>query len=210
MSIYATVQDIQTLKRPLTAAEQARAEALLPVVSSLIRYEAKKTGRDFDEMIMRSELCPCVDEYEGDGVKVTFTLGYTANQVISVTLDGASVPADAYAVVNNQITFTDAPEGHVVVLYDYRALADVARGVTCDVVMRELNTPGQQLPATSYSETAGSISQSFSLPNSSGSIKLWPSDLKALGLKRQKIDSLDLWTNKGGAYFPPPRPRKLR
>lgn len=209
MSIYATVQDIQELKRPLTAAEQARAEALLPVVSSLIRYEAKKTGRDFDEMIMRSELCPCVDEYDGDGVKVTFTLSYTPNEIISVTLDGASVPADAFTVSNNQITFTTAPEGHVVVLFDYRALADVARGVTCDVVMRELNTPGQQLPATSFSESAGSVSQSFSLPNSSGSIKLWPSDLKALGLKRQKVDSLDLWTNKHGGCFPPP-PGKLR
>lgn len=205
MSIYATVQDIQELKRPLTAAEQARAEALLPVVSSLIRYEAKKTGRDFDEMIMRSELCPCVDEYEGDGVLLSFTLSYKPNQVVSVTVNGAILPSDAFAVVNSQITFTEAPNGHVVVLYDYRALADVARGVTCDIVMRELNTPGNMLPTTSYSEGAGNMSQSFSLPNSSGSIKLWPSDLKALGLKRQKIDSLDLWTNKQGLCFPPPR-----
>lgn len=205
MSIYATVQDIQELKRPLTAAEQARAEALLPVVSSLIRYEAKKTGRDFDEMIMRSELCPCVDEYEGNGELLSFTLSYKPNQVISVTVNGAILPSDAFAVVNNEITFTEAPNGHVVVLYDYRALADVARGVTCDIVMRELNTPGNMLPTTSYSEGAGNMSQSFSLPNSSGSIKLWPSDLKALGLKRQKIDSLDLWTNKQGLCFPPPR-----
>ena len=205
MSIYATVQDIQELKRPLTAAEQARAEALLPVVSSLIRYEAKKTGRDFDEMIMRSELCPCVDEYEGNGELLSFTLSYKPNQVVSVTVNGAILPSDAFAVVNSQITFTEAPNGHVVVLYDYRALADVARGVTCDIVMRELNTPGNMLPTTSYSEGAGNMSQSFSLPNSSGSIKLWPSDLKALGLKRQKIDSLDLWTNKQGLCFPPPR-----
>ena len=209
MSIYATVQDIQTLKRPLSAAEQTRAEALLPVVSSLIRYEAKKTGRDFDQMIMQSELCPCVDEYEGDGILTAFTLSYYPNSIVAITLDGALVNSDAYAVSNNVVTFTDAPSGHIVVLYDYRALADVARGVTCDVVMRELNTPGQQLPATSYSESAGSVSQSFSLPNSSGSIKLWPSDLKALGLKRQKIDSLDLWTNKGAAFCPPP-PRRLR
>lgn len=208
MSIYATVEDIQTLKRPLTASEQERAEALLPVVSSLIRYEAKKTGRDFDEMVMRSELCPSVDEFTGDGTQTTFALTYTPNAIINVAINGASVAADAYSVANNQITFTDAPNGPVVVLYDYRALADVARGVVCDVIMRELNTPGTQLPATSYSETAGSVSQSFSLPNSSGSIKLWPSDLKALGLKRQKVDALDLWTNKGAAYWP--HPRKLR
>lgn len=209
MSNYATVEDIQKLKRPLTAAEQERAEALLPVVSSLIRYEAKKTGRDFDEMIMRSELCPNVDEYDGDGEETTFKLTATPNSVLNITVNGASVPAEAFTVSGDEITFTDAPNGHVVVLYDYRALADVARGVTCDVVMRELNTPGQQLPATSFSESAGSVSQSFSLPNSSGSIKLWPSDLKALGLKRQKVDALDLWTNKGAAYCPPPF-RRLR
>ena len=209
MSNFATVEDIQTLKRPLTASEQERAEALLPVVSSLIRYEAKKTGRDFDEMIMRSELCPDVDEFEGDGIKTMFELTAQPNSVINITLNGEILPVEAYVVSGNQITFTDAPNGHIVVLYDYRALADVARGVTCDVIMRELNTPGQQLPATSYSESAGSVSQSFSLPNSSGSIKLWPSDLKALGLRRQKVDALDLWTNKGAAYFPPPC-RKLR
>lgn len=208
MSNYATVEDIQTLKRPLTASEQERAEALLPVVSSLIRYEAKKTGRDFDEMIMRSELCPNVDEFTGDGTQTTFALTYKPYSVVNVTVQGASVPADAFTVSKSEIIFTTAPEGDVVVLYDYRALADVARGVTCDVIMRELNTPGNQLPTTSYSESAGSVSQSFSLPNSSGSIKLWPSDLKALGLKRQKIDALDLWTNKGAAYWP--CPRKLR
>ena len=209
MSNFATVEDIQTLKRPLTASEQERAEALLPVVSSLIRYEAKKTGRDFDEMIMRSELCPNVDEFTGDGETTVFTLSAIPNSVINIKVNGASIPTDAFAVSGNEITFTDAPNGPVVVLYDYRALADVARGVTCDVIMRELNTPGQQLPATSYSESAGSVSQSFSLPNSSGSIKLWPSDLKALGLKRQKVDALDLWTNKGAAYYPPPF-RRLR
>lgn len=124
---YATVADIQSLKRSLTQAEQDRANALIPVISSLIRVEAKKVGRDFDQMIA----------------------------------------AD--------------PD-----------LSDVAKGVVCDVVMRELNTPGTQLPATSYSEAAGGVSQSFSLPNSSGSIKLWPSDLKTLGLRRQQISALSL------------------
>lgn len=192
MSNYATVADIQTLKRPLTASEQERAAALLPIVSSLIRYEAKKTGRDFDDMIRNSELCPCVDEFNGNGTLTTFELGYTPNAVVNVSVNGASVPTDAYTVNGNEITFADAPTGPISVLYDYRALADVAKSVTCDVVMRELNTPGNQLPATSYSESAGSVSQSFSLPNASGSIKLWPSDVKALGLKRQKIDAINL------------------
>ena len=124
---YATVADIISLKRPLTASEQERAEALIPVISSLIRIEAKKVGRNFDEMIADDE-----------------------------------------------------------------DLTEVAKGVVCDVVMRELNTPGTQLPATSYSESAGGVSQSYSLPNSSGSIRLWPSDLKTLGLKRQQISALSL------------------
>ena len=74
------------------------------------------------------------------------------------------------------------------------ALANVAKAVTVDVVMRELNTPGTQLPSTSYSEAAGGVSQSFTLPNASGRISLWPSDLKALGLRRQKIGSINMMT----------------
>lgn len=76
-------------------------------------------------------------------------------------------------------------------------LADVAKSVVCDVVIRELNTPGNQLPVASYSEAAGGVSQSYSLPNSSGSIKLWPSDEKALGFKVQKIDALNLMKKRG-------------
>jgi len=125
---YATVQDIINLKRPLTAAEQTRAEYLLPVVSDTIRYEARKVGMDFDAMYV---------------------------------------------------------EDPVLVL--------VAKAVTVDVVMRELNTPGAQLPATQYSEGAGGINQSYTLPNASGRIALWPSDLKALGLRRQQLGSLPLW-----------------
>ena len=51
MSDFATVQDIIDLKRPLTAAEQARAEKLLPIVSDSLRMEADKVGKDLDAMI---------------------------------------------------------------------------------------------------------------------------------------------------------------
>lgn len=127
MADYATVQDIQDLKRPLSLDEQARAANLIPIICSEIRAYARGMSKDFDQMV------------------------------------------------------TDDPD-----------LANIAKGVVCDVVIRELNTPGNQLPATSYSEGAGSVSQSFTLPNSSGSVKLWPSDLKALGLKRQQIGALNL------------------
>ena len=48
---FATVDDIQTLWRPLTAEEQSRAEALLPLVSDEIRVLGKNVGRDIDEAI---------------------------------------------------------------------------------------------------------------------------------------------------------------
>lgn len=127
MADYATVNDIQHLKRPLTLEEQERAGYLIPVISAQIRTEAKKSGRDFDNMLALN------------------------------------------------------PD-----------LAEIAKAVVADVVMRELNTPGMQMPATSYSEAAGGVSQSYSMPNASGAIKLWPSDMKALGLKRQKIGAIEM------------------
>ena len=196
MSNYATVTDIQELKRSLTQAEQARAEKLIPIICSLIRFEAKKTGRDFDQMIYESELVSNIDAFIGDGVKVSYTLSATPQGDITVTIEGTET--DAFTVSGKTVTFAEAPTGEILVTYDYRALSDVVKGVVCDVVIRELNTPGMQLPATSYSEAAGGVSQSYSLPNSSGSIKLWPSDLKALGLKRQQISSLDLMKPRRG------------
>ena len=48
---YATVQDVQTLWRTLTAAEQTRAEALIPVICSSLRQEAAKVHKDLDAMV---------------------------------------------------------------------------------------------------------------------------------------------------------------
>lgn len=54
-AVYATVNDVQTLWRPLTAEEQSRTEQLLEVISASLRAEARKTGRDLDEMIAEDE-----------------------------------------------------------------------------------------------------------------------------------------------------------
>ena len=51
MDAFATVDDIQTLWRPLTASEQTRANALLPLVSDEIRVIAKSVGKDIDTMM---------------------------------------------------------------------------------------------------------------------------------------------------------------
>lgn len=49
MSDFATLQDVMTLTgADYTAAEQERIEALLPMVSDLIRNEGDKVGKDVD------------------------------------------------------------------------------------------------------------------------------------------------------------------
>lgn len=55
-SAFATVTDITTLWRPLTAAETTRAEALLLPVSDELRLLASYVGKDMDAMVSASEV----------------------------------------------------------------------------------------------------------------------------------------------------------
>lgn len=48
---FATVEDIETLFRPLTSDEQKRADALLPLVSDEIRVLGKNVNKYIDQMI---------------------------------------------------------------------------------------------------------------------------------------------------------------
>lgn len=48
---FATVEDIETLFRPLTSDERKRADALLPLVSDEIRVLGKNVNKDIDQMI---------------------------------------------------------------------------------------------------------------------------------------------------------------
>ena len=206
---YATVTDIIRLKRTLSLDEQSRAAALIPEVCDAIRYEAQKVGKNFDEMVFVSELGTQFDALTGDGDTTEFTLSDTP--VGNITVMVGNEVCTAYTLNGIDITFDEAPGDNVEILisYQYRILLHRAKAVVVDVVMRELNTPGNQLPATSYSEGAGSVSQSYSLPNSSGSIKLWPSDLKALGLRRQQLGSLPLMDKTRCPFNLPPRPRRV-
>ena len=43
---YAALEDMTTLWRPMTSAEQARASSLLEVVSASLNMEAQKVGKD--------------------------------------------------------------------------------------------------------------------------------------------------------------------
>lgn len=56
MTPFATVDDLTNLWRPMSAEEQNRAEALLPVVSNRLRQEADNVGKDIDKMIAESEI----------------------------------------------------------------------------------------------------------------------------------------------------------
>lgn len=51
MTPFATVDDIIKLWRELTADEVDRANELITVISDSLRVEAKKVGKDIDEMI---------------------------------------------------------------------------------------------------------------------------------------------------------------
>lgn len=55
MNIYATIDDLTSLWRPMTPEETERAKALLPVVSASLRTEAKKVGKDLEKMIETDE-----------------------------------------------------------------------------------------------------------------------------------------------------------
>ena len=52
---YATVQDIITLYRPLSAEETTKAEALIPIVCDRLRAYAYYEGKDLDQMIAAKE-----------------------------------------------------------------------------------------------------------------------------------------------------------
>ncbi len=49
---FATLNDVETLFRALSAEEQERVTALLPIISDELRYRAMTVHRDLDEMIM--------------------------------------------------------------------------------------------------------------------------------------------------------------
>lgn len=51
MNEYVTIDDVITLFRELTAAEEEKAEALIPIVMDSLRMEADKAGKDLDKMI---------------------------------------------------------------------------------------------------------------------------------------------------------------
>lgn len=54
METFATIEDVETLFRPLKVEEIERATSLLDVVSHSLRVEAYKVGKDLDLMIFNN------------------------------------------------------------------------------------------------------------------------------------------------------------
>lgn len=55
MTTFATIDDLETLWRPLNENEKDRAKALLETVSHTLRVEAKKVKKNIDELIAIDE-----------------------------------------------------------------------------------------------------------------------------------------------------------
>lgn len=92
MDNFATIEDVRTLWRALTPEEEERASALLQKVSSILRSEADKVGKDLDLMIQQKP--------------------YLADVATSVTVD---VVARALATPTNQepvSQFTESAMGY--------------------------------------------------------------------------------------------------
>ena len=92
MDNFTTIEDIRTLWRALTPEEEERASALLQKVSSILRSEADKVGKDLDLMIQQKP--------------------YLADVAASVTVD---VVSRALATPTNQepvSQFTESAMGY--------------------------------------------------------------------------------------------------
>lgn len=51
---FADVDDVIKLFRPLTSEETEKANQLLPIISDILREEAKKVGKNLDQMVAES------------------------------------------------------------------------------------------------------------------------------------------------------------
>ena len=71
-------------------------------------------------------------------------------------------------------------------------LAEVAKSVTVDIVARTLMTSTDKEPMTQYSESALGYTVSGTFLTPGGGIFIKNDELKALGLKRQKIGAINL------------------
>ena len=88
-----------------------------------------------------------------------------------------------------------------IMILENDALAVVAKSVTCDIAARVLMTSTTQEPMAQFSESALGYSVSGTFLNPGGGVFIKDAELRALGLKRQKIGAVDLY-DKGNCCKP--------
>lgn len=72
-------------------------------------------------------------------------------------------------------------------------LAAVAKSVTVDVVARSLMTSTDQEPLSQFSQTAGPYSASGTYLVPGGGLFIKRSELARLGLRRQRMEAMDIY-----------------
>ena len=62
------------------------------------------------------------EEFEGDGAEKDFTLTGDVNEIISITVDGTAVSADAYTydADTKTVSFVTAPADDAVIIVTYK------------------------------------------------------------------------------------------
>ena len=128
MTAFATINDLNTLWRPLKVGEEERATALLVIVSDSLRLEAQKVGKDLDKLIEESSI-----------------------------------------------------------------YGNVVRSVVVDVIARTLMTSTDAEPMTQISESALGYSMSGTYLVPGGGLFIKKSELSRLGLRRQRLRTIELY-----------------
>lgn len=125
---FATLEDLSTLWRPLKPIETERAEALLSVISDILRFEAEKVKKDLDKQVAESP-----------------------------------------------------------------TYSSVLKSVVVDIVGRTLQTSTEGEPLSQESQSANGYVWSGTYLNAGGGIFIKDSELKRLGLKKQRYGGIELY-----------------
>ena len=113
MSDFATIDDLKELWRPLKTEEMTRAPALLGVVSDSLREEAKRVGRDLDELVAASASYAAVVKSVTVDVVARTLMTSTDQEPMTQTAEGALgytwsgsylVPGGGLFIKNSELT----------------------------------------------------------------------------------------------------------
>lgn len=77
-----------------------------------------------------------------------------------------------------------------------KVLQNVVKSITVDIVARTMSTPTDEAPVTQYSQSALGYTVSGTYLNAGGGIYIKQSELKALGLSKQRYGFIELYGEK--------------